>query len=75
MRNALAEVADRNGRSVNAEVVHALAIYFAQEGMTADERLRQGIVVKLKAALDGIIREVAADEVSRFRQKIEPPAK
>ena len=31
MRHALAELAARNGRSMNAEVVAALAIYFANE--------------------------------------------
>jgi plasmid stability protein len=31
MRKALAELAARNGRSMNAEIVHALAMYFENE--------------------------------------------
>ena len=39
MRHALAELAARNGRSMNAEVVAALAMYFAKEEAAKQDQL------------------------------------
>jgi plasmid stability protein len=38
MRKALTELAARNGRSMNAEIVHALAMYFENERQSAAVR-------------------------------------
>lgn len=37
MRKQLAEVAERNGRSMNAEVVAALVVYFENQGAASKE--------------------------------------
>jgi Arc-like DNA binding domain len=58
MRKHLAEVAEREGRSMNAVVVTALALYFAQESVSAQERIEddlQGVQI----ALEKLTKEVA----------------
>jgi predicted transcriptional regulator len=58
MRKHLAEVAEREGRSMNAVVVTALALYFAEESVSAQERIEddlQGVQV----ALEKLTKEVA----------------
>ena len=59
MRNHLAEVAEREGRSMNAVVVTALALYFAEESVSAQERIEddlQGVQI----ALEKLTKEVTA---------------
>jgi plasmid stability protein len=58
MRSELAELAARNGRSMNAEVVYALALYLVGEDMTTDERLKSIVRAKLSRALGEIIEEL-----------------
>jgi hypothetical protein len=65
MRSALAELAARNGRSMNAEVLYALALHFAAEGMTTDERLKSLLRVKLGSALTDVIHELMAEHVRK----------
>jgi plasmid stability protein len=65
MREALADLAARNGRSMNAEIVHALAIHFAQEGMTTDERLKSLLRARLGSALTEIIHELMVEHVRK----------
>jgi uncharacterized protein (DUF1778 family) len=58
MRKHLAEVAEREGRSMNAVVVTALALYFAEESVSAQERIEddlQGVQI----ALEKLTKEVA----------------
>jgi hypothetical protein len=43
MRHALAELAARNGRSMTAEVVAALAMYFANEDAAKQDRFETAI--------------------------------
>ncbi len=68
MRAALAELAARNGRSMNAEIIHALAIYFAGEGMTTDERLKSLVRARLGSALVELVNEVVHKQVEQFRK-------
>ena len=46
MRHALAELAARNGRSMNAEVVAALAMYFAKEEAAKQDQLLGEAAIK-----------------------------
>jgi plasmid stability protein len=51
MREALAELAARNGRSMNAEIVHALAVHFANEASPTESQL-SAIETRIKVLLD-----------------------
>ena len=53
MRSALAKLAERNGRSMNAEVVTALAMYFAKEDAAKQDQL---------LGVETAIRELAANQ-------------
>ena len=55
MREALAELAARNGRSMNAEIVTALAMYFAKEDAALKES--QSIATALKDLLDRLANQ------------------
>jgi plasmid stability protein len=65
MREALADLAARNGRSMNAEIIHALALHFAGEGMTTDERLKSLLRARLGSALTEIIHELMVEHVKK----------
>jgi plasmid stability protein len=68
MRHALAELAARNGRSMTAEVVTALAMYFANEGAAKQSEL---------LGVETAIREIAANQqqtLELVRKIIQSPA-
>jgi len=52
MRKALTELAARNGRSMNAEIVHALAIYFANQDASPKESQLSGVETAIKDLVD-----------------------
>jgi plasmid stability protein len=52
MRKALAELAARNGRSMNAEIVHALAMYFANQAASPKESQLSGVETAIKDLVD-----------------------
>jgi len=60
MREHLAGVAARRGRSMNAEVITALALYFAHEGLTVEERFESNapFLVQLLKAVKELTEEV-----------------
>jgi hypothetical protein len=58
MREYLAEVAEREGRSMNAVVVTALAIYFAQEGTPLHDRVKNELG-DVRTAIEKLTEEVA----------------
>jgi hypothetical protein len=62
MRDAIAEMAERSGRSMNAEIVNALAAYIAQ-GDEPDRTTIKG----LRGTLDDVQREL-----KRFTDAISP---
>lgn len=59
MRKHLADVAEREGRSMNAVVVTALALYFAQESVSAQDRIESDLL-GVQSALEALTQEVAA---------------
>jgi plasmid stability protein len=65
MRDHIAAVAARNGRSMNSEVLYALALHLAAEGMTTDERLKSLLRAKLGSALTEIIHELMVEHVRK----------
>ena len=68
MRKQLEEVAERNGRSMNAEVVTALAMYFANERQSAAVRAQlyaPGLEIGGSAAIKGL-----EDLVDRLDRKL-----
>ena len=58
MREYLAEVAERERRSMNAVIVTALAVYFAQEGTPLDERVKNELG-DMQKAIEDLTKEVA----------------
>jgi hypothetical protein len=65
MREHLAAVAEREGRSMNAVIVTALAIYFAQEGTPLDDRVKNELR-DMRKAIKKLTEEVA--ELRKSRQ-------
>jgi plasmid stability protein len=61
MRDALADMAARSGRSMNAEVVAALATYFAKEDAAKQDQL---------LGVETAIRELA-DQLANQNQSLE----
>jgi hypothetical protein len=57
MREHLAEVAERERRSMNAVIVTALAIYFAQEGAPLDDRVNNELG-DVRKAIERLTEEV-----------------
>jgi hypothetical protein len=66
MREYLAEVAERERRSMNAVIVTALAVYFAQEGTPLDERVKNELG-DMQKAIEDLTKEVA-----ELRETINP---
>ena len=58
MREHLAGVAEREGRSMNAVVVTALAIYFVQEGTPLADRVKNELG-DMRQAIERLTEEVA----------------
>jgi plasmid stability protein len=57
MRKQLARVAEREGRSMNAEIVHALAMYFANEDASPKESQLSGVETALKDLVDQLANQ------------------
>jgi plasmid stability protein len=58
MRQHLADVAARSGRSMSAEVVIALAVHFANEGAPLDDRVNNELH-RMERAIDRLTQEIA----------------
>jgi hypothetical protein len=58
MRQHLSEMAARSGRSMNAEIVAALAVHFANEGLPLDDRVK-GELLDMRKAIEKLTKEVA----------------
>jgi hypothetical protein len=69
MREQLAEVAEREGRSMNAVIVTALALYFAQEGMSLSDRVKNDLR-DMQKAIERLIEEVAELRQSKLERKL-----
>ncbi len=68
MRKHLARIAERNGRSMNAEVVAALAMYFEKEDAAKQDQL---------LGVETAIRELAANQhqtIKLLKKWIQSPA-
>jgi plasmid stability protein len=78
MRAYLAEMAARRGRSMNAEVVTALAAYFAHDGEVDTSTIKSALVdvnQELKAIRDSLDRAISQRvEEALHRLKKDPPA-
>jgi hypothetical protein len=59
MREYLSEVAERSGRSMNAEIVAALAVHFANEGVPLNDRVKNEII-DMQKAIEDLTKEVSA---------------
>jgi hypothetical protein len=85
MREHLAKVAERNGRSMNAEIVHALAVHFETERQSAalraqiqapgqgstDTKGLEDLVVRLDQKLTELIKKADTSElVQLIKEKI-----
>ena len=68
MRKHLAQLAARNGRSMNAEVVHALAYYFMIQTVPPEEMEK---VPDLEKGIADLLKEVSriADAAARIARK------
>jgi hypothetical protein len=58
MRQALSEVAARSGRSMNAEIITALAVHFANEGLSLNDRINKSELYDMRTAIDKLTEEV-----------------
>lgn len=68
MRDAIAKAAESNGRSMNAQVVHALAVYFATQPISPEDI---ETVPDLERGVANLLKEVSkiADAAARITQK------
>jgi len=68
MRDDVAAVAARNGRSMNAEILHALAMHLAAEGVAVDQVLKSRLRITLGSALLDLLNDLVDEQGKQLRK-------